>query len=187
MTVLDSMLKSKDRVLLTKFYMVKAMAFPVDMYGCENWAIKKAEHQRNDAFKLWYGRRLLRVPWTSRRSNHSILKGINPEYSLEGLMWSWSTNTLVTWCEEITYWIRPSCWERQRAGGEGVTEDEMVGWHHRLDGHECEQTLGDSEGQGSLVCCNLWGLEESDMTEWLNYIDKTEIHWLLLRSMLLKE
>ena len=86
MTVLDSMLKSKDRVLLTKFCMVKAMAFPVVMYGCENWAIKKVEHQRTDAFKLWYVRRLLRVPWTSRRSNHSILQGINPEYSLEGLM-----------------------------------------------------------------------------------------------------
>ena len=83
---LDSILKSRDVTLLTKFHMFKAMVFPVVMYGCESWTIKKAEHQRIDAFKLWCWRRLLRVPWTARRSNQSILKKINPEYSLEGLM-----------------------------------------------------------------------------------------------------
>ena len=86
MTNLDSILKSRDITLLTKVCLVKAMVFPVVMYGCESWTIKKAEHQRIDAFELWCWRRLLRVPWTARRSNQWILKEINPEYSLEGLM-----------------------------------------------------------------------------------------------------
>ena len=86
MTNLDSILKNRDITLPTKIHLVKAMVFPVDKYGCESWAIKKAESQRIDAFELWCWRRLLRVPWTSRRSNQSILKEISPEYSLEGLI-----------------------------------------------------------------------------------------------------
>ena len=86
MTKLDNILKSRDITLSTKVHLVKAMIFAVVMYGCENWTIKKAEHRRIDAFELWYWRRLLRVPWTARKSNQSILKEINPEYSLEGLM-----------------------------------------------------------------------------------------------------
>ena len=86
MTNLDSVLKSRDITLPTTVCLIKAMFFPVVMYGCENWTIKKAEHRRTDAFELWCWRRLLRVPWTARRSNQSILKEINPEYSLEGLM-----------------------------------------------------------------------------------------------------
>ena len=86
MTNLDSILKSRDITLLTKIHIVKAMVFPVVMYGCDSWTIKKAEHQRIDAFVVWCWRRLLRVPWTARRSDQSILKEINPEYSLEGLM-----------------------------------------------------------------------------------------------------
>ena len=86
MTNLDSTLKSRDITLSTKVHIVKAMVFPVVMYGCESWTIKKAEHRRIDAFKLWCWKRLLRVPWTARRSNQSILKEISPEYSLEGLM-----------------------------------------------------------------------------------------------------
>ena len=86
MTNLDSILKSRDITLLTKVHLVKAMVFPVVMYGCESWTVEKAEHQRIDAFELWCWRRLLRVPWTARRSNQSILKEISPEYSLEGLM-----------------------------------------------------------------------------------------------------
>src|SRR5574337_548821 len=86
MTNLDSILKSRDITLPTKVHLVKAMVFPVVMYGCESWTIKKAEHQRTDAFELWCWRRLLRVPWTARRSNQSILKEINAEYLLEGLM-----------------------------------------------------------------------------------------------------
>ena len=86
MTNLDSILKSRDITLPTKVQLVKAMVFPVVMYGCESWTIKKTEHQRTDAFELWCWRKLLRIPWTARRSNQSILKAINPEYSLEGLM-----------------------------------------------------------------------------------------------------
>ena len=85
-TSLDSILKSRDITLPTKVHLVKAMVFPVVIYGCESWTIKKAEHRRTDAFELWCWRRLLRVPWTARRSNHSILKELSPEYSLEGLM-----------------------------------------------------------------------------------------------------
>ena len=86
MTKLDSILKSRDITLPTKVRLVKGMVFPVVMYGCESWTIKKAERQRLDAFELWCWRRLLRVPWTARKSNQSILQEINPEYSLEGLM-----------------------------------------------------------------------------------------------------
>ena len=86
MVNLDSILKSRDITLPTKVHLVKAMVFPVVMYGCESWTIKKAEHQRIDAFELWCWRRLLRIPWTARRSNQSILKEISPDYSLEGLM-----------------------------------------------------------------------------------------------------
>ena len=86
MTNLDSILKSRDITLPTKVCLVKAMAFPVVMYGCESWTIKKAEHQKTAVFEIWCWRRLLRVSWTARKSNQSILKGINPEYSLEGAM-----------------------------------------------------------------------------------------------------
>ena len=96
MTNLDSILKTRNITLSTKVHLVKAMVFPVVMYGCESWTIKKAEHQRIDAFELWSWRRLLRVPWTARRSNQSILKEISPEYSLEVLMLNRSSNTLAT-------------------------------------------------------------------------------------------
>ena len=89
------------------------------MYGCESWGINKAECWRIDAFELWCWRRLLRVPWTARRSNQSILKEISPKYSLAGLMLKRNSSTLATWCEELTHWKRPWCWERLRAGGEG--------------------------------------------------------------------
>ena len=157
-----------DTTLPTMVCIVKAMVFPVVMYGGESWTIKKTERQRIDAFELWCWRRLLRVPWTARRSNQSILKEISPEYSLEGLMLKLQIQYLGTWCEEHTPWKRSWCWERAKAGGEGATEDEMVGWHHWLDGHEFEQLLGNSEGQGSLACCSPWGHKGSDMTEQLN-------------------
>ena len=95
------------------------MVFPVVMCGCESWTIKKAEHWRIDAFELWCWRRLLIVPWTSRRSNQSIPKEMSPGCSLEGLMLSWNSNTLATWCKELTHFKRPWCWEGLRAGGEG--------------------------------------------------------------------
>ena len=119
MTNLDNILKSKDITLPTKVHIVKAMVFPVIMYGCESWTIKKAECQKIDAFELQCLKRLLRVPWTSRRSILSILKEISPEYSLEGWCWSWNSNTLATWCKKnLTHWKRPWCWERLKAGGE---------------------------------------------------------------------
>ena len=119
MTNLDRILKSRDITLSAKVHLVKAMVFPVVMYGCESWTVKKAEHQRIDVFELWCWRRLLRVPWTARRSNQSILKEISPGCSLIVLMLSSNSNTLATWCKELTYWKRPWCWERLRAGGEG--------------------------------------------------------------------
>ena len=95
------------------------MVFPVVMYGCESWTVKKAECQRIDAFEVWCWRRLLRVPWTSRRSNQSILKEISPGISLEGMMLKWNSSTLATSCEELTHWKRLWCWEGLGAGGEG--------------------------------------------------------------------
>ena len=120
MTNLESVLKSIDITLPTKVCIVKTMVFPVVMYGCESWIIKKAEHQRIDAFELWCWRRLLRVPWTARRSNQSILKEISPEYYRKNWCWSWNSNTLAIWCEESTHWERPWCWERLRARGEAA-------------------------------------------------------------------
>ena len=109
MTNLDSIWKSIDITLSTKVYLVKAMVFPVVMYGCESWTIKKAELPRIDASELWCWRRLLRVPWTARRSNQSTPKEISPRCSLEGLMLKLKLNTLATWCEELTHWKRPWC------------------------------------------------------------------------------
>ena len=117
MTGLDSILKRTDITLPTKVCIVKAMVFLVVIYRCESWTIKKAECWRIDVFELWCWTRLLRVLWTARRSNQSVLKEISPDYSLEGL--SWSSNTLATWCKELIHWKRPWCWERLRAGGEG--------------------------------------------------------------------
>ena len=103
MTKLDSILKSRDITLPTKVHLVKAMVFPMIMYGRESWTLKKAECQRIDAFELWCWRRLLRVTWTERRSNQSILKEISPEYSLEGLMLKLKLQYLATCCEELTH------------------------------------------------------------------------------------
>ena len=105
---------SWDNTLPTKVHLVKAMVFPVVMYGCEGWTVKKAERWRIDAFELWCWRRLLRVPWTPRKSNQSILKEISPGISLEGMM-----ETLATSCEELTHWKRLWCWEGLGAGGKG--------------------------------------------------------------------
>ena len=119
MTKLDSILKSRDITLPTKVPLVTAMVFPVVMYGCESWAVKKAECQKIDAFELWCWRRLLRVPWTARRSNLSILKEISPGCSLEGLMLKLKLWYFTTSWEELTHWKRPWCWEGLGAGGEG--------------------------------------------------------------------
>ena len=119
MTNLDNILKSRDITLPTKVCLVKAMVFPVVMYGCESWTVKKAEHWKIDAFELRCWRRFLRIPWISRRSNQSILKKISPGCSLKDWCWGWNSNTLATSCEELTHWKRPWCWEGLGAGGEG--------------------------------------------------------------------
>ena len=119
MTNLDSILKSRDITLPTKVRLVKAMFFPVVMYGCESWTMKKAERWRIDAFEVWRWRRLLRVPWTARRSNQSILKEISPGVHWKDWCWGWNSNTLATWCKELTHLKRPWCWEGLKAGGEG--------------------------------------------------------------------
>ena len=103
------------------------MVFPLVMYGCENWTIKKAERRRIDAFELWCWRRLLRVPWTARRSNQSILRRSVLAVHWKDWYWNWNANSLATWCEELTHWKRPCCWERLMTGGEG-DDREWDGW-----------------------------------------------------------
>ena len=129
MTNLDSVLKSRDITLRTKVHIDKAMVFLVVMYGCERWTIKKAECQRIDAFELWCWRRLLRVPWTARRSNQSILKEINPEYSLEGLMLKLKLHLGPLDVKSRLIGEDPDA-EKDCRQEEKATKDEMVGWHH---------------------------------------------------------
>ena len=145
------------------------MVFPIVMYGCEIWTIKKAECRRIDAFELWCWRSLFRIPWTARRSNQSILKEISPEYSLEGLMLNlklqyfghlmWRADTL-----EKPLMLGKIEGRRRRGW-----QDEMVGWHHWLNGHEFEQAPRISNRQGSLACCSPWDCKELDATEQLNW------------------
>ena len=165
MTNLDSILKSRDITLLTKVHLVKAMVFPIVMYGWEIWTIKKAECQRIDAFELWCWRRFFRVPWTARRSNQSILKEISPEYSLEGLMLKLKLKLFghLMWVKTLML--------RKIEGRRRGWQDEMVGWHHRLDRHGFGWTPGVGDGQGGLVCCGPWGRKESDTTERLNWTE----------------
>ena len=168
MTNLDNIWKSRDITLPTKVHLVKAMVFPVVMYGCVSWIIKKAEHRRTDAFELLCWRRLLRVPWTGRRSNQSILKKISPEYSLEGMMLKLKLQYFDP--PDSKNWFTgkdPDAGKERRWEEKGTTEDEMVGWHHRLNGQEFEQAPGVGDRQGSLACCSSWGHKESNMTEWL--------------------
>ena len=119
MTNLDRTFKSRDITLPTKVHLVKAMVFPVVMYGCESWTVKKAEHRRIDAFALWCWRRLLRVPWTARRSTQSILKEINPGISLEGMMLKLKLQYFGYLMWRVDHWKTLWCWEGLRTGGEG--------------------------------------------------------------------
>ena len=126
---LDSILKNRDITLPTKVHLVKAMVFPVVMYGCESWTVKKPEHRRIDAFKLWCWRRLLRVPWTARRSNQSILKEISPGISLEGMMLKLKLQYfghLMRRVDSLEKTDAGRDWGKEK----GMTEDEMAGWHH---------------------------------------------------------
>ena len=138
MTNLDSILKSRDITLPTKVRLVKAMVFPVVMYGCESWTVKKAEHRRIDAFELWCWRRLLRVPWTARRSNQSILKEISPACSLEGLMLKLKLQYFGHLMRRVDLLEKTDAGRDWGQEEKGTTEDEMTGWHHRLDGCKFE-------------------------------------------------
>ena len=177
MTNLDSIIKSRDISLPTKVHLVKAMVFPVVTYGCESWTTKKAERRRIDAFELWCWRRLLRVPWTARKSNHSTLKEISPEYSLEGLM-------LKLILQYFGHLMRRAdllgkIEGRRRRGRQrmrwldGITDSTDMSVSKLQDG------LGD--GQGGLACCSPRGRKESDTTERLNW---TELNWTESRAKL---
>jgi len=147
------------------------MVFLVVMYGWESWTIKKAELWKIDAFELWCWRRLLRVPWTARRSNESILKEISPGCLLEGLMLKLKPQYFgyLMWRADLLE--KTLMLKDWRQDEKGTTEDEMVGWYHWLDRHEFRWTPGVSDGQGDLACCVSWGHKESDMTERLNWTE----------------
>ena len=173
MTNLDSILKSRD--ITKKGPSSQGYGFSNSHVWMWSWNIKKAEHQRTDAFELWCWRRLLRVPWTARRSNQSILN----EISLN--IWNQSTGrtdaeaeTPILGPPDVKNWF---IWKDLDAGNnwrwkeKWTTEDEMIGWHHQLNGHESEQAPEVGDGQGSLACCSPWGCEESDTTEQLNWTE----------------
>ena len=175
MTNLDSIFKSRDITLPTNVRLVKAMVFPVVMYGCESWTVKKAECWRINAFELWCWRRLLRVPWATRRSNQSILKEISPGCSLEGMMLK-----LKLWPPhaELTHWKRLWCWEGLGAGGEGDNR----GW----DGCMALSTRwtwvwvnsGSWWWTGRPGVLQFMGHKKSDTTEWLNWTEQLPDSWL---------
>ena len=151
----------------TKVHLVKAMVFPVVMYGCESWTVKKAEHWRIDGFELWCWRRLLRLPWTARRS----VLGVH----WKDWCWSWNSSTLATWWEELTHWKRPWCWEGLGAGREGDDR----GW----DGWIASQTRwarvtpGVCDVQRGLACCSSWGCRVgNDWATELNNTCKFQVH-----------
>ena len=171
MTNLDSILENRDITLPTKIRLVRAMVFPVVMYGCESWTIKKAEHGRIDAFGLWCWRRLLRVPWTARRSNQSILKEISSEYSLERQMLKLKLQYFGHLLRRTDLFEKTLMLGKIESRGEGDNR----GW----DGWMASSTQRtwvwvnsrSGDGQGDLVCCSPWGHKESDTTEWLNWTE----------------
>ena len=165
MTNLDSIFKGRDITLRTKVHLVKAMVFSVIMYGCESWTVKKAECQRIDGFELWCWRRLLRVPWTARRSTQSILEEISPGWSLVGLMLKLKLQYFGHLMQRADSFEKTLMLGKIEGKWRRGLQEEMVGWHHRLDGHEFEQTLGTGDGQGGLACCSPWGCRESDTIE----------------------
>ena len=167
MTNLDGILKSRDITLPTKVHLVKPMVLTVVMYGCENWTIKKSESWSIDVFELWCWRRPLRVPWTARRSNQSILQQISPGCSLEGLMLKLKLQyfgRLMHIADSFEETLMLRMIEDPRRRGRQV----MTGWHHWFDGHEFGWTLGVGDRQEGLACCASWNCKESDTTEGLN-------------------
>ena len=151
MTNLDSTIKSRDITFATEVCLVKAVVFPVVMYGYESWTIKKAEHRRIDAFELWcWG--LLRAPWTARRSSQSILKEISPGCSLEGLMLKLKLQYFGHLMRRTDSMEKTLMLGKTEGRKRGTTEDKMVEWHHRLNRHEFEPALEVGEGEESLAC-----------------------------------
>ena len=185
MANLDSVLKSRDITLLTKVCIVKTMVFPIVMYGCESYTIKKPECWRIDTSELWCWRRL-ESSLDSKDIKPVNCKG-NQAWIIIGSIDD-EAETAKIWPPHAKSWLigkdpdSGKDWRQKK----GMTEDEMVGWHHWHNGHEFEQTLGDSEGQGSLVCFSPWGLQELDTTEQLNNNNKRShwkcniYHWILI-------
>ena len=180
MTNLDRILKITDITLPTKIHLVKTMVFPIVMYGCKSWTIKKGEHQRIDAFEGYWWRRLLGVPWTARRSNQSILKEISSECSLEGVMLKLKLH-LATWCEELIHLKRPWCWERLKVGGEGNYRG-RDGWMASLT-------------QWTWVWASFWswwwawksGMLQSTGSQSVRHNWSNELNWNSMRSAKLDE
>ena len=177
MTNLDSILKSRSITLPTKVLLVKAMVFPVVMYGCESWTAKKAERQRIDAFELWCWRRLLRVPWTAKTSNQPILKEVSPEYSLKGLMLKlklqyfvhlmWRANSLE---KTLMLWKIQG---RRRRGQQRMRRPDGIIDSMDMSLSRLQELVKDREAWWSLVCCTPWGHKESGTTERLNWWGKS--------------
>ena len=162
MTNLDSILKSRDITWPTKVYLVKAIVFPIVMYGCESWTIKKADRWRIDAFDLWCWRRLLRVLWTARKSVLNI--------HWKEWCWSWNSNTLATWCEELTHWKRPWCWERLKTGGERDDRG-WDGWMASLTEWTWVWVDSGSWWWTGRPGVRFMGSQRVDTTEWLNWTE----------------
>ena len=171
MTNPDSILKSRDITLLTKVHLVKAVVFPVVMYGCESWTIKKAERWRIDAFELWCWRRL-ESPLDGKG-----IKSVNPKGNKSWIFigkTEGEPESPILWPPNVKNRLigkDPDAGKDWRQEEMGTTEDEIVGWCHRLNGCGFEQASGVGDGQGSLVCCSPWGRKESDTTEWLNWTE----------------
>ena len=176
MTNLHSIFKNRDITLPTKIHLVKAMIFPVVTYGCESWSVKKAELWNDDALELWCWRRLLRVPWTVRRSNQSILKEISPGCSLEGLLLKLKLQYFGHLMRRADSLEDPDAGKDWGQEEKGATKDEMVGWHHWVNGHEFEKTLEDGEGWGGLAWCSPRGAKISH--DW-----ETEKQWTVCSSL----
>ena len=169
MTNLGSILKSRDITLLTKVCLVMALVFPVVVNRCENWTTEKAECQRVDAFKLWCWRRLLKSPLDSKE-----VKPVNPKGNKSWIFIGRTdaeAEAPILWPPDVKnrlIWKDPDVEQDWRQEEKGMTEDEMVGWHHWFDGHKFEQAAGVGDGQGSLACCSPWGHKELDTTKQLN-------------------
>ena len=184
MTNLDSILKSRDITLPTNVRLVKAMVFPVVMYGWESWTIKTAECRRTDASELWYWRRLL-SPLDCKE-----IQSVNPKGDQSWIFIGRTdaeAKTPILWLPDMKNWLTgkdPDAGKDWRQEEKETTEDEMFGWHHGFNGCEFEQVPGIGDGQGGLACCGPWGHKESEMTKWLDW---TKVNWIDLEMIILSK